>query len=297
MDLGLDDTVGLDASVATDVGRVRSMNQDRALIGRVRLAQDWYAVGLVADGMGGGSRGEEASRIAAETFMQSLASAESSDPRDVIVHGVGAAHAAVVRAADDLGISGETFATTLVCALVEEATGHATIANVGDSRACVVSATGVQRVTRDHSIVAERLAAGRISEQEAREAYDRGVLTRAVGAQGTLRVDVFGPQPLRPGDMLVLCSDGLYGMLDDEQIRRVVASNSPLEMASALVEAANDQGGEDNVSAVVVAAPGVGPRVRPGAVDRLLGRLPRRRMPVGWPMATLVPDAAGGPDG
>jgi protein phosphatase len=282
-------TPGFDAWAATDIGRVRSVNQDQALVGHVSLGSGRYVVGLVADGMGGGSKGEDASRIAAETLMLSLAGSDPVDPREALVRGIGAAHVAVVGAAAGFGFTGGTFGTTLVCALVEEATSRATIANVGDSRAYVISAGGVRRVTRDHSIVAERLAARRISEQEAREAADRSVLTRAVGAPGTFRVDVFGPRDLLAGDRLVLCSDGLHGMLDEDQIGSIAAASPRSELASALVQAANQHGGEDNISVVVLVAAAPGDRVRLGVVDRILVRWSHRRKDAPWPMETCTP--------
>ena len=207
-------STSLELASATDPGRVRPGNEDHVLTGRVALGGRTFALGLVADGMGGGVRGADASRLVAVAAGRALNGPGPDGPLDALFAAVCAAHDAVLRYGVSEDLEGAPFGTTLVIALVDETTADACVANVGDSRAYLLDERGARQISRDHSIVAERVAAGQLTLAEARHAPDRNVLTRAVGIHDSIRVDLFGPRGLRPGDRLLLCSDGIHGLLE-----------------------------------------------------------------------------------
>lgn len=222
----------------TDIGRVRQHNEDSLIV-----APPLY---VVADGMGGHEAGEVASEIAVETIAMH---APRHADAQALGRAVRAANRAVFKAVGDgLGKSG--MGTTVTAAVVEDLT--VAIAQVGDSRAYLVHHGVLQRITRDHSLVAELIEQGRITEAEARYHPNRSIITRALGSDPAMHPDLFEIDA-GPGDRLLLCSDGLSGMLEDEQIAALLLSiPDPQEAADALVDAANEAGGHDNITAVVV---------------------------------------------
>jgi serine/threonine protein phosphatase PrpC len=250
----------LQVSVATDIGRVRHNNED--YVQAERLVRDGrrYSMWAVADGVGGGPQGERASRAAVETVVDYLAHEPWTDPSVALTEAFALANRNVYD------ITGEgAAASTLVVALVSEPDGVVCIANVGDSRAYLVSAGQLQQVTDDHSIVAARVAAGQLTAEEARTAPNRNILTRSIGSETEVLVDVFGPRQLQPNELLVLCTDGVHGMIDDPEIARI-ASGWPIgQSAGALVAAAVEAGGKDNATALV------GGYVQVGAKGRAAG--------------------------
>jgi hypothetical protein len=180
-------------------------------------------------------------------------------------------------------ITGEgAAASTMVVALVEEPEGVATIANVGDSRAYIVVGGEARPITDDHSIVAVRVAAGQITALEARTAPDRNVLTRSIGSETEVLVDLFGPRQLALNERLVLCTDGVHGMIDDEALGRIGGGYPIADVAAALVAAAVEAGGKDNATALVGG-------YAPVATAAPVG-------PVG-PVAPMAPPAGFGPGG
>jgi PPM family protein phosphatase len=275
----------LAVSLATDVGRVRHNNEDFVAAERV-AAQDgaMFGLWLVADGVGGGPRGEQASRMAVETVIDFMAHNSWSDPARALTQAFGAANLNVY----DLSGEGAS-ATTMVAALVSENDSCAYIANVGDSRAYQVSGGEVKAITDDHSIVAARVAAGQITADEARTAPDRNVVTRSIGSERDVLVDVFGPRQLLPGQRLVLCTDGVHGMLNDTEFARI-ASTSPIgEAAAALVAAAVDAGGRDNATALVGASVPLQPGARSTLTSPGAERARRfRRSPSPWAVLSAV---------
>ena len=239
-------------AVASDVGRVRTNNEDYAVAERVAGPDGAYALWIVADGVGGGPHGERASRLAVETLVEYLASARWTDPAVALTEGFALANARVhALSAEAETIGPSVMATTLVAALFRERGGAAWVANVGDSRAYVLGAHGLQRITEDHTFVAEQLAAGRLTEAEASLAGGHNVLTRGIGTEPTVTVDVFGPRRLHAGDRLLLCSDGLHGMVSDGELQALLRRTATRDAPSALVAAANEAGGRDNITAIV----------------------------------------------
>jgi protein phosphatase len=233
-------------SLATDVGRVRHNNEDYVQAERILRENRRYALWAVADGVGGGPQGEKASKTAIETVVDYLVHEPWDDPALALTQAFALANRNVYE------ITGEgAAASTMVAALVAEPEGVVTIANVGDSRAYIVLNGEARPITDDHSIVAARIAAGQITALEARSAPDRNVLTRSIGSETEVLVDVFGPRQLQLPERLVLCTDGVHGMIDDAALGRIAGSLPITECASALVAAAVEAGGRDNATALV----------------------------------------------
>jgi protein phosphatase len=202
----------------------------------------------VADGMGGGPAGALASREALERLARAFAEERGDVPerlRRSMTRANRHVYAFVER---DPSYSG--MGTTVVAAAVGD--GRAWIANVGDSRAYLIRSDGLERLTEDHSWVQEQVRSGAMTAAEASRSPYRNVITRAVGTEPDVEVDVFGPVDLREGDAVLLCSDGLHGVLDDRQILAVYRESEFERAAEALVAAANAVGGPDNISVVAV---------------------------------------------
>ena len=245
---------------ATDVGQVRMLNEDSLI--EVSVSSVFRSTGIpigvfgVADGMGGHSAGDVASRTASRVIVQRattdiLARAANGeplpDPEEWLRETILAANQAVFekrRAAEnDMG-------TTLVVALV--AGDQVTIANVGDSRAYRLRREEIVQITTDHSLVERLVSVGQISREEAAIHPQRNVIYRTIGDKPDVEVDLYR-QPLLPGEALLLCSDGLSGPVPDEKIWHIWrTSTSPQEACERLVEAANQGGGEDNITVVIV---------------------------------------------
>lgn len=230
--------------VATHPGRVRTENEDAFVAQAMVFA--------VADGMGGHQAGEVASAIAASTISDRLANGAASV--DVAVAAVVEANAAIFQGAhtnpEQRGM-GTTL--TMVAALTSESgAGRLVVANVGDSRTYLYRGGRLRRVTIDHSYVQELVSTGHITEAEARSHPRRNIVTRALGIEPMVRVDTW-VHPLVKGDRYLLCSDGLVDEADDGEIAQLLAANpQPQAAADALVALANDHGGRDNTTVVVV---------------------------------------------
>jgi serine/threonine protein phosphatase PrpC len=215
-------------------GRRRRRNEDAFVVSPPLFA--------VADGMGGAKAGEIASRLAAAAVRE-----EEADRVDVGELIREANRRVFERARDDASASG--MGTTMTVALVED--DHVTIGHVGDSRAYRLRAGELEQLTEDHSLVAELVRSGRLSPEEAEMHPQRSVITRALGTEADVDVDTFNVDA-QPGDVFLLCSDGLTTMVGDERIVDVVGANrDDLERAAKqLIGDANRSGGEDNVTVV-----------------------------------------------
>jgi serine/threonine protein phosphatase PrpC len=254
----------LRAGWATDVGNVRSHNEDAVLVITVSHDGDGAmpALGLfiLADGMGGHQSGEVASSLASRAvahhitqnfYLPALISQESDtswpDLRDVLVEAVRTANNSV---ADRVPGGG----TTLTCALVLESRAY--IAHVGDSRAYIVTADGAfDQVTHDHSLVDRLVELGQLTPDEAAVHPQKNVLYRAVGQGGELEVDTY-TRTIERGARLLLCSDGLWGIVTEAKMAEIVMNaSSPQAACEKLVIAANEAGGRDNITAVLVEPP------------------------------------------
>jgi PPM family protein phosphatase len=243
----------------TDVGKKRQHNEDALLVDP--------SVGLyiVADGMGGHAAGEIASARATEVVKQHILNNRNvlrelgRDP----TQGNRAAAASLVevsvqRACADIykmatgDASKRGMGTTFVCLVV--AGNKGVIGHVGDSRVYLVRNGQTHRLTEDHTLVAAQLKAGTISKEQAQTSQYRNVITRAVGIQESVQVDTLIVD-LLPGDLFLLCTDGLHGYLQDDEVAPLVAANSLRELPGKFIDLANERGGKDNVTAVVVSVP------------------------------------------
>jgi protein phosphatase len=246
--------VRLQVGAATSPGQRRPDNQDFLLYRIVTEEPDAErdcCLFVAADGVGGVAGGAVASEVAARTVAERFPRGGGRDPAAALARALRAAGRAVAeRAQDHRALSG--MATTLTAAVVRN--GHLWMANVGDSRGYLVRDGRARQVTTDHSYTAEAVREGRMSVAAAAISPYRHVITRSLGGLGNaVQVDTFGPLPLRPGDRLLLCTDGLTETTSDEEIARLIADEEPEEAARRLVEEANRRGGPDNVSVIVVA--------------------------------------------
>jgi PPM family protein phosphatase len=221
----------------SDPGRRRRRNEDAYVVSPPLFA--------VADGMGGAQAGELASRLAVEAMGEEPG---SSGEERVIALIREANRRVFARSHEDAAASG--MGTTMTAALVGD-DGVVTIGHVGDSRAYLLRESRLEQLTDDHSLVAELVRTGRLSAEEAESHPQRSVITRALGTDPEVDVDVFTVRG-EPGDLFLLCSDGLTTMLDDEEILQTVAdARTNLERSAGdLIRRANSGGGEDNITVV-----------------------------------------------
>jgi serine/threonine protein phosphatase PrpC len=235
----------LRAAACTDVGRRRRVNEDR-----YALAPD-LGLYLVADGMGGHTAGQVASQLAAEASLRAVETLQGSSVSlaEQLRHAVTCANREIYSQAQSKPeLAG--MGTTLVAILA--AGGRAALAHVGDSRGYLVRQGRLRLLTDDHSLVGELVRRREISEAAAREHPHRHVLTRALGVRRAVEPDLLETTPL-PGDVFVMCSDGLTNHVRDDEIAVAIARCLDLqEVCDGLVELANLRGGEDNTTVVIV---------------------------------------------
>ncbi len=233
----------LHSVLATDVGCVRAANQDRAIVEPAFCA--------VADGMGGHQGGEVAAQIAIETLRSALAGTEATGEK--VRQAVRQANQAVwERSLADEQLRGMGTTLTVLALVGAEGEERLALANVGDSRAYLWRAGVLSQVTADHSLVQDLVRAGRITESQAAEHPGRHILTRALGVDSNVDVDLWNFQPMN-ADRFLLCSDGLVNEVDDERIAQLLRQHPEARQATeALVEAAKANGGNDNITVVIV---------------------------------------------
>lgn len=232
----------------THIGRRREMNQDYVFASETAVGQ-LPNLFLVADGMGGHKAGEYASRFTVEKIVEELSASQQTKPVAAIRDALVTANRLLIREAkEDSAKSG--MGTTVVAATIIGT--HLHVANVGDSRLYVTDHEAIRQITRDHSLVEEMVRLGEMNKAEAKDHPDKNIITRAIGVTTDLIVDFFEVE-LRPGDTVLMCSDGLTNMVDDEEIRAIIAEkNNVKEKAERLIETANEHGGKDNITVVLV---------------------------------------------
>jgi len=229
----------------TDTGKVRPHNEDNF------ACRDFGSRSLfvVADGMGGHDAGEIASRIAVKTVCKELGrhATHNDDPQGLVAL---VARLANVEVKKEGGLRGSDMGTTLSLVLIDGATAH--IANVGDSRVYWNDNGSITQITEDHSLVAKLVSTGKITKAEARNHPKSNLLYRAIGADETVKVDTFTVK-LKKGGSLLLCTDGLWGELSDEELHGICSTEKESEnICATLLKRANELGGKDNITAVVV---------------------------------------------
>jgi protein phosphatase len=226
----------------TDVGKTRDHNEDDYGYGEGARIERFGELLVVCDGMGGHASGEVASHLGVETII----AAYYADPGD---DRVAALRQAFEEANARIHAEGRgSMGTTGVAALLHHDALH--MANVGDSRGYLIRGGELRQITRDHSLVSEQVAAGVITAEQARSLYYRNVITRALGYQAEVTVDMFR-WPLQPGDVIVLCSDGLHGLVSDDEIARIALHESLDEAVDQLIDLANQRGGSDNITVLI----------------------------------------------
>lgn len=243
--------LSLNVAQRTDVGRKRSHNED-SVAHIVPKDPDMMAkkgaLFIVADGMGGHAAGEVASEIAVNTVCNMYYQDTNEDVSASITHAVKSANAMIYqRACENMMRQG--MGTTCVTAILKGTTAY--IANVGDSRAYLVHNSQVKQISQDHSWVAEQVHTGALTEEQARNHAMRNMITRSLGFFPEVEVDTF-TESVCEGDILVLCSDGLSGMVTDNELHQIVAHFVPQESVYRLIDRANEQGGIDNITVLVV---------------------------------------------
>ncbi|HUP44968.1 MAG TPA: Stp1/IreP family PP2C-type Ser/Thr phosphatase [Thermoanaerobaculia bacterium] len=234
------------AVLRTDVGKVRSENQDFATL----TTSDEGGAGrlmLVADGMGGHRGGATASRLAAETVKERFLAAAASDPTDVLRQALRSANTKIwAEAQANLDLRG--MGTTTSVLVVRGGKGW--FAHVGDSRIYLVRGEEIRQLTEDHSLVASMVREGLLTSQEAENHPRRNVLQRSMGVNEDVEVDVQGPLELKEGDTFIICSDGLHGVIKEEELKQVAAL--PVDdAADEYVRRALGKGAPDNVTVIV----------------------------------------------
>ena len=234
----------------SDVGQVRTENQDAYGHYPVAPGRDTQErLFIVADGMGGHARGEEASSMAVEVLQKTFFSGNQWAVGERLRRAFEAANARVYARAT-AGMAPETMGTT--CTAMALVNGHVHMAHVGDSRAYRIDQYGVKQLTRDHTLVEELRRQGVLTEDEARTHPRRHALTRALGIQPTLEVDVLEAMTVEVPQRYLLCSDGLASV-SEEELREVGLSLPPQQACERLVSMANERGGPDNITVLIVA--------------------------------------------
>lgn len=246
------------ASGMTDVGLQRDHNEDSYAV----LSE--YDLFIVADGMGGHRAGDVASRLATESiadFFRSTSREDAtwpfhfdtslSEEENRLQAGIRVANRQIfersIRSRDCAGMG-----TTVVGALFSKKKNRIYVGHVGDSRAYRVRKGSISQLTRDHSLFNDYIMAMPELTEEQRAELPRNVITRALGMNDSVAVDLISDEP-QPGDVYLLCSDGLSGMLSDDQILHIVSSTEEVpEMCRRLIAKANENGGEDNITALVI---------------------------------------------
>lgn len=233
----------------TDVGRKREMNQDY-VFATDQPVGPFPNLLVVADGMGGHKAGDFASKYTVNVLRQELEKSSTDKPGDILKRVVVTANNELIRVADtDVKLEG--MGTTLVAATIIGNTLY--FANVGDSRLYLIS-DKIRQLSKDHSLVEEMVRLGGIKAEEAKNHPDKNIITRAIGVKNDVEADIYEYR-LKKGDMILMCTDGLSNMVEDEDMFDIVkGARDIVEAVEMLIEKANSNGGRDNIG-VVMAEP------------------------------------------
>jgi PPM family protein phosphatase len=244
---------GIEVSVQSDIGCQRQNNEDSFGYWEPEDDQQFLRKGrlaVVADGMGGYEGGQEASRLAVETLVEVYRDSGGDDPQAALVEALQAAHEQIRQysfAHPELRGMGTT---CTAAAIVQDALYYV---HVGDTRLYLIRDGQITRVTRDHSYVGRLVESGIISQEEAETHPQRNILTAALGTNPDLIMDSPGqPEPLRPEDVLLICSDGLWGLVRDSEILDAVENKSAEQAGRELIELARERGGPDNITVEIL---------------------------------------------
>lgn len=237
-------------SGASNIGRIRSSNQDSFITGKI---SDSVSFVVVCDGMGGANGGNIASEIATNIISEHIKSAyrdnmSSNSVRYLLMSAVIAANAEIYdRAQEDEDLLG--MGTTVVAAIVVNNLAH--VVHVGDSRAYIANSNKIEQITRDHSVIQSMLENGEITEQEAKNHPNRNVITRALGVRDRVDVD-YNEIILSEDDILLICTDGLTNFVENKKIAKIIKKYKISEYPDVLIDTANNNGGGDNITVVTL---------------------------------------------
>ena len=232
----------------TDVGRKREVNQDYVYVTDKPIGP-FPNLLAVADGMGGHKAGDFASKYTVGVLKEELERTPLNKPEEILRNVVSIANDKLIEAASaDIKLEG--MGTTLVAATVVGNTLY--FANVGDSRLYLINEK-IRQISKDHSLVEEMVQSGKLHKEDMRTHPNKNIITRALGTNSDVKADCFEIE-VDEGDVLLLCSDGLSNMLEDEKIERIIRSNREdmSEAGRQLVQEANEAGGKDNISVVLI---------------------------------------------
>lgn len=244
---------GIEVACLTDVGRQRENNEDSCLYWEPQDEREFRRKGrlaVIADGMGGYEGGQEASRLAVETVREIYDEAFEKDPQPALAKAFASAHERIQNYAETHP-EFRGMGTTCTAVVIR---GHELFfAHVGDSRLYLIRGFELSRLTRDHSYVGRLVENGIVRAEDAESHPQRHILTAALGSGNAVVADV-SPQavPLQPGDTLVLCTDGLWGLVNEREVVNVVNELDPEKCCRALVDMALKRGGADNITVQVI---------------------------------------------
>ena len=231
----------------TDIGEKRQINQDYVFCSETAIGK-LPNLFVVADGMGGHNAGDYASRFCVEFFKQQIEESNLELPVSSIEAALKETNASLKSIADEQAEL-EGMGTTFVVATILDKEMY--VANIGDSRLYVISQE-MKQITEDHSLVEAMVKTGELDREQARVHPSKNVITRALGTNEYLEPDFFEVS-LEVGDVVLMCSDGLTNMLEDEAIERIIKENDNLESAAhTLVDCANKNGGKDNIAVIII---------------------------------------------
>lgn len=232
----------------SDTGRKRQLNQDVVYSSELPVG-NLPNLFMIADGMGGHKAGDYASRYAVDTVCREVQDSKEENPEIILQNAISRANADIFMLSEE-NKDLEGMGTTVVAATIYG--NRMKVGNVGDSRLYIINGKNIRQITTDHSLVEEMIKAGSLERENARTHPNKNIITRAVGVTDNVRVDFFDVE-LQEGDIVLLCSDGLSNMLEDEEIRMIInAQRDICEKAEALVRAANQNGGRDNISLILI---------------------------------------------
>ena len=232
---------------ATDIGRKRHTNQDFIFTSE-GPAGNLPNLFVVADGMGGHNAGDFASRYGVSVLTETIRKDRNFNPVKIMRNGIEAANREVLaQSRSDPSMSGMG-TTMVVCTVVG---GYAYIANVGDSRLYLADESGITQISQDHSLIAEMVRLGELTPEQAKNHPDKNIITRAVGTSDEIRIDFFDVR-LAEGNQILMCSDGLSNMVEDDRMYQILRDSGTDDKARALIDEANANGGKDNIAVIVI---------------------------------------------
>jgi serine/threonine protein phosphatase PrpC len=244
---------GIEAASLTDVGRQRSNNEDSYLYWEPDSDEEFRRKGrlaVIADGMGGYEGGQEASRIAVETVRHVYDHSFGVNPQDTLLQAFESAHQNIQRYATE---HPQFYGMGTTCTALSIVDRQLHFAHVGDSRLYHIRAESISRLTRDHSFVGRLVESGIVRSEDAESHPQRHILTAALGCGREVAPHVPDrPFPLEEGDTLVLCTDGLWGLVGDRELAQVAQAAPPAEACLKLVRMALERGGPDNITVLVL---------------------------------------------